>query len=70
MYVQDTLDSEPKVFLDPNLLSKDGTIAITNTEFTEDGSIFAYALSESGSDWENINFINTKTGKHKKKILS
>lgn len=69
LYVQDTLTSEPRVFLDPNTFSEDGTVAITSNKFSEDGSIYAYGLSSSGSDWCTIHFMDTETGEKYPEIL-
>ena len=54
LYVQSTLNADPEVFLDPNTLSEDGTVALSVNAFSEDGDLFAFGLSESGSDWNSI----------------
>lgn len=51
------------VFLDPNNFSKDGTTSLGGTSFTKDGALFAYAISEGGSDWRKIIVLDTKTMK-------
>jgi prolyl oligopeptidase len=51
LFWQETLDSEPKILLDPNTLSEDGTVALSAVEISSDGKRMAYSLSESGSDW-------------------
>ena len=70
MYRQDKLEDEPLLFLDPNTLSDDGTVSLATTAFSEDGNIFAYGLSKSGSDWFDIHFKNVDTGKNYPETLT
>jgi len=49
----------PEVFLDPNTFSKDGTTSLGGIEFSRDGSLAAYQISEGGSDWRKIIVLRT-----------
>ncbi len=51
-----------EVFLDPNALSDDGTVALADVSFSEDGAYLAYATAASGSDWVVIRVMNTADG--------
>jgi prolyl oligopeptidase len=54
---------EPEIFLDPNKFSADGTTSLAGIEFTKDGSLCAYQISEGGSDWRKVIVMDTKTKK-------
>ncbi len=54
LYMQETLQSQPLVVINPNLLSDDGTVAITTSAVSKDGTLLAYGLSRSGSDQQEI----------------
>lgn len=61
-YIQDSLESEPRVLLDPNQLSTDGTAALSSRAFSEaklgDGKLyFAHGISRGGSDWQTIKVL-------------
>ena len=63
LYRKNTLDGEKEVFLDPNKLSYDGTVALTGTFQSHDGKYTAYTISRSGSDWAEIYVMDNATGK-------
>ena len=62
IYVKDQLDGEARVFLDPNKLSSDGTVALKSLNFSHNGRWAAYAISRSGSDWQEFFVIDLQTG--------
>ncbi|WP_371135113.1 prolyl oligopeptidase family protein [Daejeonella sp.] len=51
--------AKPEVFLDPNTFSKDASTSLAGIEFTKDGSMAAYQISEGGSDWRKVIILNT-----------
>ncbi len=53
-YYQKGLDGEPRVFIDPNALSADGTVRIGLLGESRDDRYMAIARSEAGSDWQEI----------------
>ena len=61
LYEMDSPDAEPHVFLDPNTLSDDGTVALKGVYFSNDGKYVAYTISRSGSDWEEIYVMDAAT---------
>jgi prolyl oligopeptidase len=62
LYWQEGLEGEPKVLLDPNTFSADGTVAISGISITDDGSLAAYSIADAGSDWMKWHVRNVTTG--------
>ncbi len=61
LYVEETLGETPKVVLDPNLFSKDGTRSVAIHSFSNDGKYLAYGVANGGSDWRSIYIQNLET---------
>lgn len=62
LYRKDKVGKE-EIFLDPNTFSKDGTTSLGGINFSKDGSLVAYAISEGGSDWRKVIIMEAKTKK-------
>ncbi len=68
-YVADSVKDEGRVLLDPNKLSKDGTVALSGMAISDDGKLLAYGLSGAGSDWQTWHFRDVETGKDLPDVL-
>ncbi len=62
LYVTESLGGTPRVLLDPNALSKDGTVALSGYEVSRDGKRLAYGLATAGSDWQEWRVRDVDTG--------
>ena len=62
LYTLSALDAEPRILIDPNTLSADGTVSLSTLSVSEDGEYLAYGVSASGSDWETWRLRKIATG--------
>ena len=62
LMIKDCDDCKPRVLLDPNKFSQDGTISLGGTSISNDASLLAYAISDGGSDWRTWKVLNIETG--------
>jgi len=62
LYVQNSMEEEAKVLIDPNNLSEDGTVALSDISVSENAMYVAYAIADGGSDWRKILVRNIETG--------
>ena len=69
LYSLPDLDAPPQVLLDPNTLSKDGTVALKSYVISHDGTLMAYGLSAAGSDWEEWRLRDVATAKDRPDVL-
>ncbi len=63
IYTSEGAKGEARVLLDPNTLSKDGTVALASTNLSDDGRFLAYGVADGGSDWNIWRVRDVATGK-------
>lgn len=69
LYTMERPDAEPKLLLDPNTLSADGTKALNNLSVSPNGKYLAYAVSSGGSDWQEWRIRDIETGEDLKDVI-
>ncbi len=69
LYTVKTLEDQPKVLLDPNRLSADGTVALAGLDVSEDGKTLVYGTSASGSDWVEFHVRDIKTAQDRTDLI-
>jgi prolyl oligopeptidase len=69
LYTTTNFSEAPRQLLDPNLLAKDGTIALDGLDVTEDARLMAYGLATAGSDWQQWKVRDVTTGKDRQDLL-
>src|SRR6266704_2796986 len=63
LYKQASLEATPETLLDPNILSEDGTVALSTLAVSENGRLLAYGTAASGSDWEEFRVRDVVTAR-------
>lgn len=69
LYTLNSLDGEPRVLIDPNTLSEDGTVALSGLAISHDGNLMAYGISTSGSDWTEWKVRDIETGEDSSDLI-
>ncbi|MEY2411233.1 MAG: prolyl oligopeptidase [Verrucomicrobiota bacterium] len=62
LYTMRTLEEPPRVLLDPNTFSPDGTVSLGPTAVSEDGRLLAYGVNVAGSDWQEFKVREIDSG--------
>src|SRR6266568_2657142 len=63
LYKQGSLEATPETLLDPNILSEDGTVALSTLAVSDYGRLLAYGTAASGSDWEEFRVRDVVTAR-------
>ncbi len=62
LYVQDSLDSERRLLLDPNAWAQDGATALSDWTPSPEGKYLLYSVQDGGTDWRILRVLDVDTG--------
>jgi len=62
LFVRSGRTGEPRLVIDPNEISADGSLSLAQWTPSPDGRLLAYGLAEGGADWQTIKVRDVATG--------
>jgi prolyl oligopeptidase len=62
LYVAESLAAEPRLLIDPNEFSEDGSVGLSRIFPSPDGNRVCYSISRSGSDWREFRVRDVESG--------
>jgi prolyl oligopeptidase len=69
LYVREGLAGKPRILIDPNTLSTDGTVAMDWWYPSEGGNFVAYGTSPNGTEQSTLRIRETSTGKDRSEMI-
>ncbi|MCP5385365.1 MAG: S9 family peptidase [Novosphingobium sp.] len=63
LFVRRGLSGKPRLLLDPNAWSVDGTSALDTWKPSPNGRTLLYSVQDAGSDWRTLRMIDVATGR-------
>lgn len=70
LFVKDSLTAEGRLVIDPNTMSKDGTVALSSIAPSEDGKWVGYGIARAGSDWNEFRVRDLATGQDTEDVIN
>lgn len=69
LMIQNGLKGSPRILLDPNSLSSDGTVALQQVVPSFNNNALVYTLARKGADAEEIHILDLRSGKKLKDVI-
>ena len=63
VFVRSSATAPPTLVIDPNVISEDGSVSLSQWSPSPDAKLLAYGLSEGGADWNTIRVRDIASGK-------
>jgi prolyl oligopeptidase len=63
VYMRRGMSAPPKLVVDSNALSPDGSVSLANFRASPDARFVAYTLAEGGADWQTVYVREVATGR-------